>query len=82
MIETYLQLESKSYRQQSQSVKRGFTIREIEKYLDGCLMLQFVEGKYTARIERNQSLREAIANLNDKEDGIAVVTKRNNHKNI
>jgi hypothetical protein len=54
-----------------------FNIPEIRSYLTGCLMLQSIGGEYTTRTERNQSLREAISDINDPQDGIKAVTERN-----
>jgi hypothetical protein len=53
-----------------------FNIPEIRGYLTGCLMLQSIGGEYTTRTERNQSLREAISDINDPQDGIKAVTER------
>jgi len=62
-------------------VKSGapaFTVEQIRDYLTGSLILDCPvgEGQYTHEIERNKSLKNAIAELNDPEDGINAVTGR------
>jgi len=58
------------------SVKqKKFTIKEIKEYLSGCLILRCDQGYMTNLIE-NSSLKNAIHEIDDPEDGIEAVTER------
>jgi len=50
-----------------------FTIAQIRRYLEGCLL---IDDGFLLTLSRNNALNNAIRNLQDDEDGIAAVTRR------
>lgn len=58
-------------------MKTSFTIKEIRKYLEGCILYDG-NGKEVDNL--NFALRSAIATIDMKEDGIREVLAREKHR--
>lgn len=55
---------------------KKYTIEEIKNYLSGCLLMRNFDIDYTTNIVENISLKNAIHDISDVEDGIEAVTNR------
>ena len=55
--------------------EKKYSIEEIKYYLDGCLLMRDVGYGITDKITENRSLKNAIIDLEDPEDGIEAVLK-------
>jgi len=58
------------------SNEKTFTIEQIRYYLTGNLLNKFINGVYTDENSSNDSLKNAITELEDYEDGIDAVCER------
>lgn len=55
---------------------KKYSIKEIKEYLKGCLLMSNFGKGYTTDMVENVSLKNAIHDISDSEDGIEAVINR------